>query len=129
MEDVNLIAACMADNDFPTDAHTAEVALSICMCTILQNHFSRDGELKFSSKPFVDDASKLMFSAACFTVASKFCQSWVPVRQTHVLSDWMREMRIRRTKMNATVPSSFQGWLSMTNLFHMEVRIFRNGVL
>lgn len=102
---IHSAAFYMAGHNFPIDAHTVEVALSICTCAVLQN---RKGE-----RWFVDDACKLLFSAACFTIACKFCQS-VEGRQMRLLRDWM--------KVNVAGSCAGMQQISMAGLFDMEVR-------
>ena len=111
---VHSIAFCMEDHGFPADAHTVEVALSICICAVLHHHHHGNG--KISSRPFVDDDSMIMFSAACFTIACKFCQSVVG-RQMQVLADWIRE-----AQTNSTCKKKRVHCMSMASLFNMEVR-------
>lgn len=108
-------AACyMTGKNFFIDAHTVEVALSICTCAVL-------GRRREKTWWFVDEGSKLMFSAACFTIACKFCQS-VEGRQMHLLRDWMLDRRhALQTAASQWEAAAAYGPISMAGLFNMEV--------
>ena len=69
---INHLAFSMDEKDFLTDVHTIETAMSICVHSVLE-------VLEWpKSKPFADGSSMILFSAACFSVACKFCQSLAP---------------------------------------------------
>ena len=69
---INNLAFSMDEKDFPTDTHTIETAMSVCVYCIADVDKSW---WRNKSKPFVDESSMILFSAACFSVACKFCQT------------------------------------------------------
>jgi hypothetical protein len=87
-EHINNIAFCMDQKDFPTDTHTLETAMSLCAhCALSVCSWPK-------SKPFADESSMILFAAACFSVACKFCQS-VVTEQMYFLQTWMDSVHDR----------------------------------
>lgn len=110
---VHSIALCMQERDFPTDAHSMETALSVCTHSVL------NVDEWTCCKPFVDESSRILFSAACYSIACKFCQS-VESKQMDILKQWIVDAHLP-----LKAPSSII-FCTGSHLFSMEVSILRS---
>ena len=113
---IQCIAFHLDELDYAVDAHTMETAFSICTCAVMQQHGKEENVL-FG---WDDYPSKVLFSAACFTIACKFCQSSTK-KQMEALSAWINSM-------NEGIGSSYyrvSHWRIMRKLFAAECSILK----